>query len=77
MDCAAFVDIISIVDAVPDVVIHAEEGRETADQCQRDRTAVRAEARTVIVQSLLLIECSLHLCLSYVIHWTACRAGSC
>ena len=63
--CAAFVDIISVVDAVPDAVIHTEKGCETADQCPRDRTAVRAEVCTPIVQSLplkMLIESLSQLC---------------
>ena len=35
---------------------------------QRERAAARAEIRTVIAQSLLLITCSLHLDLSSFIH---------
>ena len=44
---------------------------------RRERDAVRAEIRTVIAQSPLLITCSLHLDLSSFIHQTACPEESC
>ena len=37
MDCAAFVDIIFVVDAVPDAVIHGEEGCEITDTDEIER----------------------------------------
>ena len=43
MNRVACVEITFVVDATLDPVIHAKEGFGAADQCERDRTAVRAE----------------------------------
>ena len=68
MNRAACVDIRFVVSVVLDPRYTRPKRVVELTASQRERTATRAEIRTVIAQSLLLITCSLHLDLSSFIH---------